>query len=66
MIVLQPIRQLLVTTMLLAFGVGCAAVAQAAGVLISPVVLEIGSPRKAIAVTINNDVTTRSRFKPMP
>ena len=55
MIFLQPIRQVLATAMLLAFGVGCAAVAQAAGIVISPVVLEIGSPRKAIAVTINND-----------
>ena len=39
---------------MLTCGGGCAAVAKAAGVTISPVVLEIDSPRKAIAVTVTN------------
>ncbi|MDM0117585.1 fimbria/pilus periplasmic chaperone [Variovorax sp. J22R133] len=58
MITLRPVRRYLVAAILLACGVGCAAVAkaeaEAAGVMISPVVLEIDSPRKAIAVTVTN------------
>jgi fimbrial chaperone protein len=50
---MQPVRRYLLRGVLLACGAGCAAVA-AAGVTISPVVLEIDSPRKAIAVTVTN------------
>jgi len=50
----QPVRRHLAAAILLACGVGGAAVAGAAGVMISPVVLEIASPRKAIAVTVTN------------
>lgn len=42
------------TAILLAGVLGCAAFAQAAGLTISPVVIEIGTPRKAVAVTITN------------
>jgi fimbrial chaperone protein len=40
---------------LLATGAGAAAVAASAGVLISPVVVELSSPRHPIAVTVTND-----------
>jgi fimbrial chaperone protein len=54
-IVLKPVRRVLVAAVVLACGVSWAGVTQAAGVLISPVILEISSPRKAIAVTVKND-----------
>lgn len=53
--VMQPVRHSLSAGVFLVCGVGCAAVAEAAGVTISPVVLEIDSPRKAIAVTVTNN-----------
>jgi fimbrial chaperone protein len=53
-IFVPAIRRYLLAAVLLAYGAGCAAVADAAGVTISPVVLEIDSPRKAIAVTVTN------------
>lgn len=52
---MQPVRHHLLAGVLLACGVGCATVAGAAGVTISPVVLEIDSPRKAITVTLTNN-----------
>ena len=52
---MQPVRRHLLAGVLLAFGAGWAAVAGAAGVTISPVVLEIDSPRKAVAVTVTNN-----------
>lgn len=52
---MQPVRRHLLAGVLLACGVGYAAVAGAGGVTISPVVLEIDSPRKAIAVTLTNN-----------
>lgn len=50
---MQLVQRYLLAGIVLAHGVGCAAVA-VAGVIISPVVLEIDSPRKAIAVKVTN------------
>lgn len=50
----QPTPRCVSAAILLALGAGCASLAAAAGVSISPVVIEIDSPRKAIAVTVTN------------
>lgn len=55
MMLTRPVWHRLLAGVLLACGVGCAAVAESASVTISPVVLEIASPRKAIAVTVTNN-----------
>ena len=48
-------RSRLLDGILLACALGCPAFLQAAGLTISPVVIEIDSPRKAIAVTVTNN-----------
>ena len=51
----RAIRQIVISVALLACGLGCATVAAAAGVTISPVVIEIDAPRRAVAVTVTNN-----------
>lgn len=60
---MQPVRRHLLAGALLACNVGCTALASAAGVTISPVVLEIDSPRKAIAVTLTNNGDRPATFQ---
>ena len=49
-----PIGYRLIACVMLAMGAGTAAVPSIAGVVISPVVLEVASPRKPVAVTVTN------------
>jgi fimbrial chaperone protein len=48
-------RRSLLEGFMLAGALGCQVIAQAAGLSISPVVIEIDAPRKAVAVTVTND-----------
>ena len=50
-----PNRHQLVARMLLAIGACAAAVSSTAGVVITPVVVEVVSPRKPVAVTVTNN-----------
>lgn len=49
-----PINLHLLARVLLAIAAGAGAVSSTAGVVISPVVLEVASPRKPVAVTVTN------------
>jgi fimbrial chaperone protein len=49
-----PTKHQLIARLLLAFGIGAVGVASTAGVVITPVVIEISSPRRPVAVTVTN------------
>lgn len=51
---LLPARAFSVMALLLAGGLGCPAMVQAAGLTIAPVVVEIDQPRRAVAITVTN------------
>jgi fimbrial chaperone protein len=52
---MKPSALMLIARVLLALGAGVAASTASAGVVVSPVVLEVASPRKPVTVTVTND-----------